>query len=225
MPDTSTPAKRKVLLVEDHPMFRERLAHLINKELGMTVCGETDNIREAMEIITATKPDVAIVDITLRGSSGLELIKDIKAQGLSLPVLVLSMHEEDLYAERALHAGAQGYISKNEASSEVIEAIQKVLAGDVYVSSRVTSRILQRIGKMGDRADKSAIELLSDRELEVFQLAGRGMNSREIAKELNLSEGTIDSYRFRIRQKLNFSSSADFYRQAAQWVAEQQQKH
>lgn len=206
-------------------MFRERLAHLINKELGMTVCGETDNIREAMEIITATKPDVAIVDITLRGSSGLELIKDIKAQGLSLPVLVLSMHEEDLYAERALHAGAQGYISKNEASSEVIEAIQKVLAGDVYVSSRVTSRILQRIGKMGDRADKSAIELLSDRELEVFQLAGRGMNSREIAKELNLSEGTIDSYRFRIRQKLNFSSSADFYRQAAQWVAEQQQKH
>ena len=202
-------------------MFRERLALLINKELGMTVCGETDNIREAMEIINATKPDVAIVDITLRGSSGLELIKDIKAQEIELPVLVLSMHEEDLYAERVLHAGARGYISKSEAASEVIQAIQKVLSGDVYVSSRVNARILQRIGKIGGRAEKTTMELLSDRELEVFQLAGRGLNSREIAKELNLSEGTIDSYRFRIRQKLNFTSAADFYRKAAQWVAEQ----
>lgn len=202
-------------------MFRERLALLINKELGMTVCGETDNIRDAMEIINATKPDVAIVDITLRGSSGLELIKDIKAQEIDLPVLVLSMHEEDLYAERVLHAGARGYISKSEAASEVIQAIQKVLGGAVYVSSRVNARILQRIGKIGGRAEKTTMELLSDRELEVFQLAGRGLNSREIAKELNLSEGTIDSYRFRIRQKLNFTSAADFYRQAAQWVAEQ----
>ncbi len=221
MTDLQDPPKSKVLLVEDHPMFRERLALLINKELGMTVCGETDNIREAMEIINATKPDVAIVDITLRGSSGLELIKDIKAQEIELPVLVLSMHEEDLYAERVLHAGARGYISKSEAASEVIQAIQKVLSGDVYVSSRVNARILQRIGKIGGRAEKTTMELLSDRELEVFQLAGRGLNSREIAKELNLSEGTIDSYRFRIRQKLNFTSAADFYRKAAQWVAEQ----
>lgn len=213
--------RNKVLLVEDHPMFRERLAHLINKEMGMTVCGETDSIREAMELIASTKPDVAIVDITLRGSSGLELIKDIKAQHIDLPVLVLSMHDEDLYAERALHAGAKGYISKNEASSEVIEAIQKVLAGDIYVSSRVNSQILQRLGKLGGRSEKPAMDLLSDRELEVFQLAGRGLNSRQIAKELNLSEGTIDSYRYRIRQKLHFSSSADFYRQATQWVTAQ----
>jgi DNA-binding NarL/FixJ family response regulator len=221
MSDPQDLPKSKVLLVEDHPMFRERLALLINKELGMSVCGETDNIRDAMEIINTTKPDVAIVDITLRGSSGLELIKDIKAQEIELPVLVLSMHEEDLYAERVLHAGARGYISKSEAASEVIQAIHKVLAGDVYVSSRVNARILQRIGKIGGKAEKTTMELLSDRELEVFQLAGRGLNSREIAKELNLSEGTIDSYRFRIRQKLNFTSAADFYRKAAQWVAEQ----
>jgi len=203
-------------------MFRERLAHLINKELGMAVCGETDNIRSAMELVASTKPNIAIVDITLRGSSGLELIKSLKAQELDVPVLVLSMHDEDLYAERALHAGAKGYISKNEASSEVIAAIRKVLAGEIYVSSRVNSRLLERIGSAKKRADRPAIELLSDRELEVFQLAGRGLNSRQIAKELNLSEGTVDCYRFRIRQKLNVSSSADFYRQATQWVAEQQ---
>lgn len=202
-------------------MFRERLAHLINKELEMTVCGEAENIRDAMRIIEQTKPDIAIVDITLRGSSGLELIKDLKSRGMEVPVLVLSMHDEDLYAERVIHAGARGYISKNEAAAEVIEAIRKVLAGEIYVSSRVNAKILQRLGKLGERGEKPAMELLSDRELEVFQLAGRGMNSREIAKELNLSEGTIDSYRFRIRQKLNFTSSADFYRKAAQWAAEE----
>lgn len=202
-------------------MFRERLAHLINKELGMTVCGEAENIRDAMQLIESTQPDIAIVDITLRGSSGLELIKNLKAQGIDIPVLVLSMHEEDLYAERVLHAGARGYISKNEAASEVIHAIRTVLAGDIYVSSRINTKILRRVGKLGERGDKSPMELLSDRELEVFQLAGRGLNSRQIAEHMNLSEGTIDSYRFRIRQKLEFTSSADFYRQAAQWVAEQ----
>lgn len=201
-------------------MFRERLAEMINKELGMAVCGEADNIRDAMQLIVSKKPDIALVDITLRGSSGLELIKDLKAQGIDIPVLVLSMHEEDLYAERVLHAGARGYISKHEGAEEVIRAIQKVLGGEVYVSGRINARILQRIGKLGGKAEKPPMELLSDRELEVFQLAGRGMNSREIAKELNLSEGTIDSYRFRIRQKLKFNSSADFYRQAVQWADE-----
>lgn len=220
MPDETTTEKRKVILVEDHPMFRERLAEIINKELGMTVCGEADNIRDAMQLIQSRKPDIALVDITLRGSSGIELIKDLKAQGIDLPVLVLSMHEEDLYAERVLHAGARGYISKHEGADEVLRAIQKVLAGEVYVSGKINARILQRIGKLGGKAEKPPMELLSDRELEVFQLAGRGMNSREIAKELNLSEGTIDSYRFRIRQKLKFNSSADFYRQAVQWTEE-----
>jgi len=220
MPDETTTEKRKVVLVEDHPMFRERLAEMINKELGMAVCGEADNIRDAMQLIVSKKPDIALVDITLRGSSGLELIKDLKAQGIDIPVLVLSMHEEDLYAERVLHAGARGYISKHEGAEEVIRAIQKVLGGEVYVSGRINARILQRIGKLGGKAEKPPMELLSDRELEVFQLAGRGMNSREIAKELNLSEGTIDSYRFRIRQKLKFNSSADFYRQAVQWADE-----
>lgn len=201
-------------------MFRERLAHLINKDLGMVVCGETDNIREAMTLVQQTKPDVAIVDITLRGSSGLELIKDLRGQGIDLPVLVLSMHEEELYAERVLRAGAMGYISKNEASGEVVKAIKQVLDGGIYVSPQVNTRILQKIGKFGDRAELTGLELLTDRELEVFRLLGRGLNSREIAKELNLGAATIDTYRHRIKLKLNNRNAADLCRQAAQWVAE-----
>ena len=144
MSSPSQATKCKVLLVEDHPMFRERMAHLINKDLGMTVCGETDNIAAAMDIIRDSQPDIAIVDITLRGSSGLELIKDIRAQGFALPVLVLSMHAEELYAERALRAGAKGYIMKSEASSEVLEAIRTVQRGEVYVSRPMVGKILTR---------------------------------------------------------------------------------
>jgi DNA-binding NarL/FixJ family response regulator len=220
MTDETSPKKSKVLLVEDHPMFRERLAHLINKELGMAVCGEADNIRDAMTLVQQTQPDVAIVDLTLRGSSGLEFIKDLKVQEIELPVLVLSMHEEELYAERVLRAGARGYISKNEASSEVIRAIQQVLEGGIYVSNEVNTRILQKIGKFGSKAELTGLELLTDRELEVFRLLGRGLNSREIAKELNLGAATIDTYRHRIKLKLNNRNAADLCRQAAQWVAE-----
>jgi DNA-binding NarL/FixJ family response regulator len=220
MTDEPVLTKSKVLLVEDHPMFRERLAHLINKELGMAVCGEADNIRDAMALVTQTQPDVAIVDLTLRGSSGLEFIKDLRVQEIELPVLVLSMHEEELYAERVLRAGARGYISKNEASSEVIRAIQQVLDGGIYVSNQVNTRILQKIGKFGGRAELTGLELLTDRELEVFRLLGRGLNSREIANELNLGAATIDTYRHRIKLKLNNRNAADLCRQAAQWVAE-----
>jgi DNA-binding NarL/FixJ family response regulator len=220
MTDEPVLTKSKVLLVEDHPMFRERLAHLINKELGMVVCGEADNIRDAMALVTQTQPDVAIVDLTLRGSSGLEFIKDLRVQEIELPVLVLSMHEEELYAERVLRAGARGYISKNEASGEVIRAIQQVLDGGIYVSNQVNTRILQKIGKFGGRAELTGLELLTDRELEVFRLLGRGLNSREIAKELNLGAATIDTYRHRIKLKLNNRNAADLCRQAAQWVAE-----
>ena len=129
----------RVVLVEDHPMLRERMAHLINKDLGMEVCGEADNILDAMELIRATRPDIAIVDISLRGASGLELIKSVKSEGIDLPILVLSMHDENLYAERALRAGARGYITKSEASAVVIAAIRTVLAGEVYVSHQLAA--------------------------------------------------------------------------------------
>src|SRR5690606_34416667 len=183
MTDTLTNEKTgyKVLIVEDHPMFPDHLTDLIDRELGMFVCGETDNVLDAIEIINATKPDIAIVDITLKGSSGLELIKDIRSRGIHLDVLVLSMHDEELYAERALRAGAKGYVSKNEASSEVVNAIRCVMNGEVYASKQLTARLLERMTGSNTPPELTGMEKLTDRELEVFQMLGQGKNTREIA--------------------------------------------
>ncbi|MFC5454181.1 response regulator transcription factor [Prosthecobacter fluviatilis] len=208
----------KVLLVEDHPMFREHLGQLINRDLGMSICGEADNIRDAMRLILETKPDIAIVDITLHGSSGLELLKDIKAQGLDINVLVLSMHDEELYAERALRAGAKGYITKNEASTEVIEAIRCVMKGDVYASRQMTAKLLERMTQKRSNSELAGMETLADRELEVFQMLGRGKSTREIAQTLNLGESTVETYRARIKEKLQLRSAAELYLRAGQWV-------
>lgn len=199
-------------------MFRERLAHLINKDLGMQVCGEADNIQQAMELILESRPDIAIVDISLRGTSGLELIKDLKSQEIDLPVLVLSMHDENLYAERALRAGARGYITKNEASSVVIAAIRTVLAGEVYVSNQLAARIIKRVATGG--ADQTGVDLLADRELEVFELIGLGRSVKEIAQMLNLGESTVDTYRARIKEKLGLRNAAEVVLRAGQWVRE-----
>jgi DNA-binding NarL/FixJ family response regulator len=219
MSDTTKLKRRlKVLLVEDHPMFREHLGQLINRDLGMTVCGEADNIKDAMRLVLETKPDIAIVDITLRGSSGLEFLKDLKAQGLTLSVLVLSMHEEDLYAERALRAGAKGYITKNEASTEVIEAIRCVTSGEVYASRKLTAKLLDRMTHKSRPPEIAGMETLADRELEVFQLLGRGKSTGEIAKALNLGDSTIETYRARIKDKLQLRSAAELYLRAGQWV-------
>ena len=208
----------KVLLVEDHPMFREHLGQLIDRDLGMSVCGEADNIRDAMRLILETRPDIAIVDITLHGSSGLELVKDIKAQGLDINVLVLSMHDEELYAERALRAGAKGYITKNEASTEVIEAIRCVMKGDVYASRQMTAKLLERMTQKRGTSELAGMETLADRELEVFQMLGRGKSTREIAQSLNLGESTVETYRARIKEKLQLRSAAELYLRAGQWV-------
>ncbi len=208
----------KVLLVEDHPMFREHLGQLIDRDLGMSICGEADNIRDAMRLIHETKPDIAIVDITLQGSSGLELLKDIKAQGLDINVLVLSMHDEELYAERALRAGAKGYITKNEASNEVIEAIRCVMKGDVYASRQMTAKLLERMTQKRSNSELAGMETLADRELEVFQMLGRGKSTREIAQTLHLGESTVETYRARIKEKLQLRSAAELYLRAGQWV-------
>lgn len=221
--EKKTPQQGRIVLVEDHPIFREHLALLINKNLGMQVCGEADNIQQAMEVIQATRPDIAIVDISLRGSSGLELIKDLKARGMDLPVLVLSMHDENLYTERVLRAGARGYITKHEASADVIAAIRAVLAGEVFVSKQMTAKIISRISSADrGRASESGVELLADRELEVFQLIGSGRTLKEIAELLHLGESTVDTYRSRIKQKLGLRSAAEVYLRAGQWVKEQQ---
>ncbi|MBL9116149.1 MAG: response regulator transcription factor [Verrucomicrobiaceae bacterium] len=213
-------AHLKVILVEDHPMFREQLAQLINRDLGMNVCAEADNSSDAMRLIDEHEPDVAIIDLTLRQSNGLELLKDLKAQNSQVKVLVLSMHDEEVYAERVLRAGARGYITKNEASFEVVKAIRKVMDGDVYVSKNVTSRILERMATKGGSAQASGVESLADRELEVFQLLGRGKNSRQIAEILGLGESTVETYRSRIKEKLQLRSSTELYLRAGQWVRE-----
>lgn len=212
--------KKKILIVEDHPLFRAMLAQLIEKDLGMTVCGQADNIKEALTLIERTRPDAAVIDLTLSGASGLELIKDLTARNFGLPVLVLSMHGEKLYAERVLHAGAKGFISKEESPAEVVEAIRTVLAGRIYVSQRVNETILERQRHAGKPAPATGVDLLSDRELEVFQLVGRGLNSREIAGRLHLGPTTVDSYRARIKEKLGIKNAAELYQRAAQWVAE-----
>ena len=212
--------KKKILIVEDHPLFRAMLVQLIGQELGMTVCGETDNIKDALALIKQSHPDAAIVDLTLHGSSGLELIKELKARNLGLPVLVLSMHAEGLYAERVLRAGARGYVSKHESPAEVVAAIRKVTDGHIYVSARVNEAILQRLGRADRAVQPSGMDLLSDREIEVFQLVGRGLNSREIAGQLNLGSTTVDSYRARIKEKLGIKNAAGLYQRAAQWLAE-----
>lgn len=216
--ETKTANGYKVLLVEDHPMFREHLGQLIDRDLGMSICGEADNIRDAMRLIHETRPDIAIVDITLHGSSGLELLKDIKAQGLDINVLVLSMHDEELYAERALRAGAKGYITKNEASTEVIQAIRCVMKGDVYASRQMTAKLLERMTQKRSNSELAGMETLADRELEVFQMLGRGKSTREIALTLNLGESTVETYRARIKEKLQLRSAAELYLRAGQWV-------
>jgi DNA-binding NarL/FixJ family response regulator len=216
MPNTA----KKVLLVEDHPMFREHLGMLIKRELGLTICGEADNIQDAMRLIQETKPDVAIVDITLHGSSGLELLKDLKAQNIDLNILVLSMHDEDLYAERSLRAGARGYISKNEASKEVITALRSVLNGKIYVSQRMNAKLLSRMTQKRAATVLIGMETLADRELEVFQLLGRGKSTKEIADNLHLGESTVETYRARIKDKLQLRSAAELYLRAGEWVRE-----
>lgn len=212
--------KRKILVVEDHPLFRAMLVQLINKEAGMTVCGEADNTKDALRLIEQEQPDAAIMDLTLQGPNALELIKDLKARNLRLPVLVLSMHAEALYAERVLRAGAQGYIAKEESQEEVVAAIRKVLAGGIYLSEQMTETILKRLGHANKAVEPSGIDLLSDREIEVFQLVGRGLNSREISKHLQLGASTVDSYRARIKEKLGIKNAAELYQRAAQSLAE-----
>ena len=216
------PSKKiSVVLVEDHRMFREQLAHLINKADDMTVTGEADNIRDGFALISQTQPSIAILDITLKGSSGLELLKDLRAHGVEVPVLVLSMHEESNYAERALRAGAKGYMTKHEASENVMVAIREVLKGEVYLNPRFMSKLM---GRMMSGRDSSAapIDRLADRELEVFELIGRGLTTREIGAQLGLGISTVDTYRTRIKEKLNLENAARLRFEASRWVQQRE---
>jgi DNA-binding NarL/FixJ family response regulator len=206
-----------VVIVEDHRMFREHLTRLINKADGMRVCGEADNIRDGFALIKQARPTIAIVDITLEGSSGLELLKDLCAHGVAVPALVLSMHDESLYAERALRAGARGYVNKHGASAELMTAIRQVLNGEIYLNPHFMSRMVDRMISGRDGGARP-IDRLADRELEVFGLVGRGLTTREIAAQLGLGVTTVDTYRARIKEKLNLENGARLRVEASRWL-------
>src|SRR5262245_55814495 len=214
----SQPRKEiSVVIVEDHRMFREQLVRLINKMDGMKVCGEADNIRDGFALIKQATPSIALIDITLKGSSGLELLKDLRAHGVAVPALVLSMHDESLYAERALRAGARGYINKREDSAELTRAIRQVLNGEIYLNTSFMSRMVDRVIN-GRNGSGLPIDRLADRELEVFDLIGRGLTTSQIAKQLGLGVTTVDTYQARIKEKLNLENGARLRIEASRWV-------
>jgi DNA-binding NarL/FixJ family response regulator len=215
-----TADKSRVFIVDDHTMFREGLRQLIEREASLIVCGDAPDAVEALRGIRASKPDVVIVDISLAGASGIELIKDIKAEYEELPVLVVSMHDESLYAERALRAGAMGYVMKHEPAKTVKAAIRKVLGGDMYLSEKMASSVINRFMRGQTQQPKSPIEALSDRELEVFRLLGQGKGVRQIAEELSVTIPTINSFRNRIKEKLGLKTSTEVMLHAIQWVQE-----
>jgi len=214
--------KQRVVVVDDHPMFRERLSQLINFELDMEVCGEAEDAQEGIRLLRETSPDLAIVDITLKGSSGLELVKSIKALSMATPVLVLSMHDESLYAERALQAGASGYITKNQATEEVLSAIRRVLAGEIYLSEKMTALFLKSLSAGGARSFVRPLDRLTDRELQVLEFIGRGYTTRAIAEALKLGVATVDTYRARVKEKMDFRNAVELQHFAIRWVRDRE---
>ncbi len=210
--------KARVFLVDDHQVVRFGITQLINQQHDLVVCGEAAAAPAAMQAIATLKPDIAIVDLSLDGSDGLELVKNIDAQFPKLPVLVLSMHDEGLYAELALHAGAKGYVMKHEPVEQILAAIRKVRCGAIAVSEATTTRLLVKQTRGCSETPGSPIERLTDRELQVFQLIGQWKGTRSIAEELHLSVKTVESYREQIKQKLNFKSAAELMQLACCWM-------
>jgi DNA-binding NarL/FixJ family response regulator len=211
-------SKQKVLIVDDHPILRKGLAMLINQEADLIVIAEADNAQKALEMIDKHKPDMLIVDISLPGIDGIELIKTVKLRYRNLPSLVVSMHDETLFAERALRAGARGYIMKQEALERVLVAIRRILAGEIFVSDKITTNMLEKLVSVDGTATNSAVGLLSNRELTVFRMIGQGIKTSQIAEKLHLSVKTIESYRSHIKEKLKLNDGTDLLKYAIQWV-------
>ncbi len=210
--------RKRILIVDDHPMMRQGLAQLINHERDLVTSGEADTAADAVQGIARHQPHLVLLDISLPDRNGLELIKDIQARWPGIPVLVVSMHDESLYAERVLRAGGRGYIMKQEGGKKLMFAIRQVLSGGIYVSEKMSAKILEIFsGRRSETAD-SPMELLSDREFEVFQLLGHGHGTRQIAAQLHLSVKTVEVHRANIRRKLKCQSGAEVVRQAIRWV-------
>jgi DNA-binding NarL/FixJ family response regulator len=217
-PFSPLPRKHKVLLVDDHPVVRQGLALLVGREPDLLVCGEADGAHSAFQAIETLQPDIVVLDISLAGPDGLDVLKEIRARSGSLPVLILSMHDESIYAERALRAGANGYIMKQEATEKVLIAIRKILRGDVYLSERLTSAMLNQFVHGSDTIKSSPIVNLTDRELEIFRLIGEGHSTRQIADELHLSVKTIESHQAHIKEKLALRNARELVQHAIEWT-------
>ena len=216
--------KSRVFIVDDHTMFREGLRQLIEHDPGLTVCGDAPDAATAIEGVRQSNPDVVIVDITLADSSGLDLVKSIRNDHEDLPVLVVSMHEESLYAERALRAGAMGYVMKNEPAKTVTAAIHSVLRGEMYLSRKMSSSVISKFARGETEEPMSPLEILSDRELEVFRMLGQGKGTRQIAQDLGLTIPTIQSFRNRIKEKLHLKTAPELVLHAINWVQSESAK-
>lgn len=213
--------KKKILIVDDHPMMREGLAQLIGNETDLMVCGEAGDANEGLEKIKLLKPDLVIADITMPGKNGIELIKDIQAMHAGLSVLVISMHDESLYAERVLRAGGRGYVMKQEGGKKLMQAIRHVLSGQIFVSEKMSAKILEIFS--GHRAEtaSSPVETLTDREFEIFQLIGKGVSTVEMGRQLHVSAKTIEVHRANIKAKLKMKTAAELLRYAVRWIESQ----
>jgi DNA-binding NarL/FixJ family response regulator len=211
-------AQTRILIVDDHPMMREGLAQLIAQQADMMVCGEAGEAGEALEKVRLLKPNLVLADITLPGRDGLELIKDIQSLEAGVPILVISMHDEAFYAERVLRAGGRGYVMKQEGGKKIMEAIRQVSAGQIFVSEKMSARILELFAGHRPQAGKSAVQNLTDREFEVYQLIGQGMGTKEMAVELHVSPKTVEVHRANIKTKLQVKSMAELIRHAVRWA-------
>lgn len=213
--------KTKIIIIDDHPIVRQGLRQLINQENDFIVCGEAENALDAIDLIEKTKPDCAIVDISLKDKSGIELIKDMNLYYPDIRVLVLSMHDESIYAERALRASARGYIMKQEGTEKLIQAIRKILAGGIYISHNMNQMMLYKLISGCTAYGSSIVEILSDRELEVYKLIGQGTPTRKISEILHLSIKTIETYRENIKKKLHITNATELISRATQWVQQE----
>ena len=225
-PASAPPASRapkRILLVDDHSFMRDGLAQLIDRQPDMKVCGEAGEPGEALGQLAKTKPDLVLTDLTMPGRSGLEFIKDLRAADPDIAILVISMHDETVYAERVLRAGARGYIMKGAGGENLLTALRQVLRGDVYVSPQMSARILAGLAGGQPRGSSSPIEKLTDREFEIFQLIGQGKSTRDIAEQLHLSPKTVDVHRTHLKEKLDLKDATALIRHAVRWVETQGQ--
>src|SRR4029453_17833904 len=218
-PKCEPPGAKRIIIVDDHPLFRKGLEELIQSDDSFAVCGEAGNAAEAMEMIRKLNPELAIVDLSLPGANGIELIKNIRAEFPKLPILVLSMHDESLYALSALRAGADGYVMKHEAMSNVVHAIHEVFNGRPYLSPAMAAQVITKFAHRQAEGEADAVERLSDRELEILELIGKGQEVRQIAKQLNLSPKTVETHRAHIKDKLDLKNSREVARFAPPWLS------